>query len=500
MSRLARTFRRHARIALVGAGLVVTSAHVGSPNVYFAGKAGAYDVDVVIRPPSVIPGRAEITVRLPASEGSAIRRVTVRPVYWHTGTKGSPQGELAQPVAAPQPTYSAMLWMMAGGAYTVLITVDGTLGTGTATVPVDALPTARLPLPGLLKGALVVLGLVLFFGLLTIVHAAIGESRVAPGAAIEPRLRRRARIATAIAFPLLLLVVFGGWTWWQSEARAYERRLFRNLDVRLDATGDSLRLVVTDSLWARYWASHVVPDQGKLMHMFVVREPALDAFAHLHPSMPDSLTFATALPGLPAGRYRVYGDVVHETGFEQTLLGTVELPGTSATRTGDADDSWITGTSAVTLAPGASAPLGDGLTMRWVGTSSAHRAGGPAGLRFAVRDAAGKPVTLEPYMGMDGHAVVMRDDGAVFVHLHPMGTIATASQQLFTLRERGDTTADGHLRVADLTAMREMGGGSEVSFPYAFPRSGRYHVWVQVRRGGKVRTGAFVVAVADSVR
>jgi len=37
-------------------------------------------------------------------------------------------------------------------------------------------------------------------------------------------------------------------------------------------------------------------------------------------------------------------------------------------------------------------------------------------------------------MGMAGHAVVERSDGSVFVHLHPMGTVALASQQAFDAR------------------------------------------------------------------
>ncbi len=39
-------------------------AHVGSPNVFFDGNAGPYPVRVIVRPPEVIPGVAEVTVRL----------------------------------------------------------------------------------------------------------------------------------------------------------------------------------------------------------------------------------------------------------------------------------------------------------------------------------------------------------------------------------------------------------------------------------------------------
>src|SRR4029077_17229269 len=39
-------------------------AHVGNPNVFFDGDAGPYPVRVIVRPPAVIPGLAEITVRL----------------------------------------------------------------------------------------------------------------------------------------------------------------------------------------------------------------------------------------------------------------------------------------------------------------------------------------------------------------------------------------------------------------------------------------------------
>ena len=98
-------------------------------------------------------------------------------------------------------------------------------------------------------------------------------------------------------------------------------------------------------------------------------------------------------------------------------------------------------------------------------------------------------------MGMAGHAMLARDDGAVFVHLHPAGTVSLAALETFALRQPGDTIR-GALGKR-LRAM-EMGRGEEgevhsnfISFPYAFPVPGHYRIWVQVKRSGRILTGAF---------
>src|SRR5881398_3860439 len=78
--------------AVVGIALVA-SAHVGSPDTYFEGAAGAYPVRVIVRNPGVVPGLAQITVRLLAPR--AVRRVLVLPVYWDPRTAAPPPPDVA---------------------------------------------------------------------------------------------------------------------------------------------------------------------------------------------------------------------------------------------------------------------------------------------------------------------------------------------------------------------------------------------------------------------
>lgn len=509
--------RRAAGVVFAAALAVVAAGHVGSPNVFFAGKAGPYDVSVVVRPPSVVPGVAEITVRIPAGQADGVHRVDVRPVYWQTGTRGSPAADAATRADAPEPTWAGRLWLMSRGSYSVHVTVEGTRGSGTAIVPVAAVATARLTLGRGLTALLVVLGAVLLAGLVTIARAAAGDTLLAPGETASPALARRRRIVTAVTIPVLALAVLGGWRWWTGEARDYARTLYRPLavtaTVRDEQGARHIALEVTDSAWRARNIARVIPDHGKLMHMFVVRDSTLDVFAHLHPAMRDENTFDALLPSLPAGRYRVYGDVVHESGFERTLVSVVDVPPAAAAARpaasgsfSEGDDAWTIGErAAIAEAAAARARLADGSILTWHTDGAPLVAGRETTLRFDVADSAGRPLPLEPYLGMSAHAVVMRDDGSVFIHLHPMGTVTAAAQQAFALRDRGDTTASGRLNLADTAGvaagMPVMGGmqtDSRFSFPYAFPRSGRYRMWVQVKRDGRVLTGAFEARVADT--
>ncbi|HEX3532173.1 MAG TPA: hypothetical protein VH988_34365 [Thermoanaerobaculia bacterium] len=201
----------------------------------------------------------------------------------------------------------------------------------------------------------------------------------------DPSRRRRARVIVAATAMFLVLIIAGGKRWWDGVDAEARERLSRPLataaSVRQEGAGQVLRLAVDDPRWQSPEVSTLMPDHGKLMHLFLIREPGLDAFAHLHPVRRDARSFEAPLPALPAGRYRLYADVVRESGFAQTLTATVSLPNPAVqSAAGDPDDSWRL-----------AGPLEGGLSMTWEGKPEPLVAGREVELRFAVRDAAGRP-------------------------------------------------------------------------------------------------------------
>ena len=493
---------------------VATDAHVGSPNVFFEGKAGPYPVHVVIRPPEVIPGLAEISVRV---ETPGIQKVTALPIKWNAGRKGAPPPDVARRVSGETNLYSAELWFMETGAQSIEIEVTGVSGRGRVTVPVDAVASRVMTMPKSLGGILAVLGVVLVAMLSSIIGAAVRESVLDPGEQPTERRHWRARGATVFAAILFALLLWGGKRWWDGNAADYRNnRLYRPMtasaEVRSEKGQRILRLEVTDQRFT--YSPPLVPDHGKLMHLFLVREPKLDAFAHLHPIKRDRKTFETRLPVLPTGRYRLYADVTYETGLSDTLTTTVEVPelppvfeSKGASIPSDADDSWRIDSSLNTTAT-RECPLGGQTTMTWAAPQSLVP-NQPVRLRFLVRDAGDHPVVLEPYLGMPGHLALRREDGSVFTHLHPGGSPSMAAMQLSSLRTEGKIKLDAAWGKEDpLCQLPALSAGerewlrgpsttegSTVTFPYAFPRPGRYRLWVQVKVKGEILTGVYDVDV-----
>src|SRR2546425_9283461 len=124
--------------------------------------------------------------------------------------------------------------------------------------------------------------------------------------------------------------------------------------------------------------------------------------------------------------FRSYADIVHESGFAETLVATVDLDKRAGTwRPTDPDDAWKKENGK--RETGNVVGVVDGSTMIWDKSPAPILVDHDAPLHFVVTDPSGRPARLEPYMGMAGHAMITRDDGAVFVHLHPAGTVSLAA-------------------------------------------------------------------------
>ena len=438
---------------------------------------------VSIRPPDVVPGIAEINVHVDDARAS---RVTLQPVYFSTGGEGAPRPDEAEKVKGAS-IFTGQLWLMEFGSCSVKVGVNGSAGPGEVIVPVPAIATARRGIDaklGLLLGGL---GLFLFAGAVALIGASIRESTVAPGEPVRADHRARARKVMALTAIFFAVALFFGSRWWSSVDGAYLRNMFKPIRVsaesRVEPSGRVLRLSMADPGGINHRVDDLVPDHGKLIHMFLVREPGLDAFAHLHPVRVDSTSFDAPLPEIPEGRYRVYADVVHEDGLTETLTAMADVPAApeAAHASNDPDDSSFTGEPSLN-----SQALSDGSYMvRYDQSPTPPKAGRLQQLRFIVLSPDEKGAKLEYYMGMAAHAAITNEDGSVFVHVHPSGTVSMAAQQAFA--EKARAAHAGHPG-AGIQVASETG---KVSFPYSFPKPGKYRIWVQVKREGRVLTGVF---------
>jgi hypothetical protein len=532
----------------------ITFAHVGSPGVVYEGKAGPYAITVNINPPDVIPGTANVSVYI---ENQAVKTVLVQPVYWYAGDKGSPKADEGLPVKGTPGQYQASVWLMQSGTASMKITVEGALGKGTVLIPVMAVSTAQRVMPKSLGWILAGLGLLLVVLMSTIIGASVSDGLVKPGENGLPSIRRKKWIGATVAFLILALILYGGSSWWNSWSSNYTKYMYRpplakssilNYDqqqiLRFEVDSNSLKT-------SKKSMSFIVPDHGKLIHLFLVRENTLDVFAHLHPFRKDSVNFFAVLPEIPEGRYLIFADVVRWNGFTETITDTVDVPKKTLVKTAsaklyaaffsDPDDTYVISnsinqnvnnfpgkTTLVCGNPGETTKLEDGSSAVWEhAANTPFEAGKVYPLTFAVRNPSGAAVKLEPYMGMMGHAVVLKYDGSVYMHLHPVGTFSMASQEILesrikknqkvpaapdaarfkdsidreiaSLRSMTETDRNKYLTALmpamDMPENEHNKMDGMVTFPYAFPSAGKYRIWVQMKRNGKILNSAFDATV-----
>ena len=188
----------------------------------------------------------------------------------------------------------------------------------------------------------------------------------------------------------------------------------------------------------------------KQLHLVAVRRD-FTGFQHVHPTLAPDGTWTTALDLRP-GEWRVFADL-KPAGAEPVVLGS---------------DLSVPGRMSVASYPrSARVSTVDGYTVTLAGDLSV---GGQSRLTLSLaRD--GRPVTdLQPYLGAYGHLVALRSGDLAYLHVHPAGV-----------------PGDG------ATAP-----GPAVEFDAEVPSAGAYHLYLDFKHDGVVRTASFVLNAEES--
>ena len=464
------------------------AAHVGSPDVYAEGSAGPYKLFVVVRPPLVIPGVAEIEVR---SSTPGVDRITAAPIpLTGEASQHPPVPDAMAKPSGDEQFFTGHLWIMRPDSWQVRFAVSGNQGSGVLSIPVAATAMGTRQMQSGLGTLLAGLGILLVAGMVGIVGAAAREAQTPPGESVPPRSRKRAYVAMAIGFSVLILCVVLGRNWWNAEAADYASNVYKPLEMRATlAAGNVLDLHMVDPGWLRMRKlDDFVPDHNHLMHLYAIRWPEMGVVFHLHPEMAGTGEFRLALPSMPSGTYHLYADVVHANGFPETLVASVTLPEIRGRALAGDDAQGAPGANAQTSAV---YKLPDGYSMQWKRPASLA-AKSPQEFTFQLLDPQGQPAKdMALYMGMVGHAAFVKKDGTVFAHIHPAGTVAMAALMMAQAQ-------NGAGDMAGMSAGMDMSGSSAipstVSFPYGFPSAGNYRIFVQMKHGNVVETGTFDAA------
>jgi hypothetical protein len=395
--------------------------------------------------------------------------------------------------------FTGSLWMMASGSWEVRFQIAGDGGEQTASVPVPAVALSTLKMHRGLGITLGMLGLFLLVSMAGIVTAAVRDARLQPGTIPTPSRKRRATLATIGSVVIMALVVWGGAAWWNAEAASYSQDVYHPLEIDPTLSGNLLNLNVRafhpDSQRRARSNNDFLPDHGHLMHLYAIREPEMDAVFHLHPELAGVGDFRISLPAMPPGDYTLYGDVVHASGFPETLVSKIVIPADMAGGAPGPDDAAAHPQPLSVGMLGSSYKLSDGYVMVW-DRPAVLTADTAYTFRFRLLDASGNPASdVQPYMGMAGHAAFVKTDGTVFAHTHPEGSAAMPALMLANEKDGGGAMAHEGMSM-DMPMSGEMAQPSDpisnlVEFPYGFPSSGRYRIFVQMKHGTTIETGAF---------
>lgn len=199
----------------------------------------------------------------------------------------------------------------------------------------------------------------------------------------------------------------------------------------------------------------------KKLHLLMASRD-LSWFGHEHPDLQPDGSFTLPFTFPAGGPYLLYSDFRPSGAHGQVIQKPITVGG-----------------AALAPKPLAVDDLGKAKTVAGHQVrlqASSLAAGDQVRLDFLiVKD--GKPVTdLVPYLGAQGHCVILSADGSEFLHSHP-----------------DDVGAHDH--TAGTAAHAHPKTPGQVTFATQFPKAGRYKIWGQFLHGSEMIIADFVVDV-----
>jgi hypothetical protein len=327
------------------------------------------------------------------------------------------------------------------GVWELRIQIQDTAhGIGVATVPITIYPNTIPPLTIPMFVAVAILALVLFST--TIWPEARPWVRVVQAHSFTASLSITVAIGLLMAWPNLRVDI----PTVDMTSRPYVvTQAFSTRDVQRNV--EQLRILVNDGLTGLPVDDIVLHHQA-LMHLVLI-DPVSHTFLHLHPARVSAGQYIVDLPAMARGTYDVAIEIERANSGSQVTHQQVVL-----------GDATVQALPAPAPLP-ATVQAGDYTVT--VQTTTPARVGVPVELQVtASRD--GQPVAaLDYWLGMRGHMLVRNPNGAVFGHVHAVGTMSEDFQPRSV-------------------------AGNQVSFVYAFPSAETYVVWVQLMIDSEIIT------------
>ena len=479
-------------------------ADIGHYNFTFEGKAFNKTIRALVKPPGVVPGISNITIN---TLNQSIDSIKIQPVKWHgkitsyphlkAGPQGAPPADLMHKLDGADNFFAGELWLMDFGAYNINIELFKGDNREIINIPINSIATEIKPMSFQISLILFCLMLLLLFGATNIITIAYRESTTPYNQNINSEKIKKSKLVMLCSFGLLLFMLYAGNNWWNDTEIAYRENLYVPMEneVKLITNGKQniLQIFFTDDLWLGGMIPDLMPDHGKIMHLYLINEN-YSQLCHLHPkrNKENKDLFEVVLPGIEYGKYYLYMDITLESGFSSTLTNQISYMADNIKQlkynnlTSDKDDSYISNFTQYQL--------------QWINQKDNFNISEDINLTFQTQTLDGLPSKIEPYIQMGGHGAILKEDLSVFIHIHPIGTISMASQELYNQNDTIENSGICYFGVADDSLKTYFKNqNSIVSFPpINLDKPGNYIMWIQAKSEGEIITQKFNFQIIDS--